>query len=915
MSVPVRWKYGLVAILIFTAIWVQSFILFPDRVDFNTEVKPLINKKCINCHGGVRKKGEYSLLFRHEALSNGSSGRPGIVPGDPGKSELIRRLTLEDEEERMPYHGEPLEKEEIELLERWIEQGAQWDRHWAYVPVRPVKVPGSGGWWFTSKREGNDIDRFVKERLKEKDLTASGEADKSTLLRRVSLDLTGLPAPDSIAEAFLKDDRPDAYGRLVDTLLRLPSYGERLTATWLDLARYADTKGYERDGDRSIWRYRDWLIRSFNQDMPYDRFLTEQIAGDLLPGATDEQYIATAFHRNTMTNDEGGTDNEEFRTAAVLDRVNTTWEVLMGTTFACVQCHTHPYDPFLHEEYYRFMAFFNNSRDEDTDAEYPLLHEFKGSDSIRHLQLKTWLDGNVAREEAGRIVEFLRTRQPAVNSLTADLFVNGELADTKWLALRQNGSARLKRIDLSQKDRLIIRMATWKKGGVLRITMDSLKGHELAKVRLSPMTWWSHLELNIPQVQGAHDLYLSYHNPAIRDPNENGVIFDWFHFTRDFPGTGREGRDSAMSWYRQLLEAKQVVTTPVMSENPDWMSRKTHIFDKGSWLAPKEEVQPGVPASLNPFPSDAPRNRLGLARWMTDRENPLTARTMVNRLWEQLFGQGLAETVEDLGTQGIPPTHRELLDHLSWKFMHEMGWSVKKLLRYIVTSSTYRQSSVVSQEALQKDPYNRWLSRGPRIRLSAEQVRDQALAVSGLLSPKMYGPSVMPYQPDGVWQSPYNDEKWTESKGGEQHRRAIYTYIKRTGTYPSFIGFDGSSREVCQSRRIRTNTPLQALTTLNDPVFLETARHLAFRHLREKERDPGAAMRAMFERACGRPLDERSRLALDRLYRESLARFTKDRDATCGMVGLQDANNNPETAAMVVVANAILNLDEVVTKS
>jgi hypothetical protein len=917
MSFPVRWKYGLVALLILFAIWIQSFVLFPDSVDFNADIKPLINKKCITCHGGVRKKGDYSLLFRHEALSAGASGRPGIIPGDPAGSELIRRLTLKDEEERMPYHGEPLNKEEIDLLKRWVRQGAKWDRHWAYQPVKPVETPDIGGGWFTAKKAGivNEIDLFVRERLNEMDLKPSQQADKRTLLRRVSLDLTGLPAPEGIAAAFLKDESPQAYERLVDTLLGLPTYGERWTSTWLDLARYADSKGYESDGQRIIWRYRDWVIKAFNADMPYDRFLTEQIAGDLVPGATDEQYIATAFHRNSMTNNEGGTDNEEFRTAAVIDRVNTTWEVLMGTTFACVQCHTHPYDPFLHEEYYRFMAFFNNTRDEDTDGDYPLLHEYRGSDSLRHHRLKTWLQANVSADEGTRIVEFLRTRQPSVNSLTADRFVNSELADTKWLALRQGGSARLKGIDLSGKDFLLTRMATWRKDGVLRITIDSLKGAEILRKRLSPTQWWSHIELPIRKVQGVHDIYVSYQSPTLKDPNENGVMFDWLHFTEPFPGAVSIGRDTAMAWFRQLLDAKEFVTTPVMMDNPAWMARKTFVFEKGSWLAPGREVSAGVPSSLNPFPSDAPSNRLGLARWMTDRQNPLTARTMVNRLWEQLFGQGLVETVEDLGTQGIPPTHRELLDHLSWKFMHEMDWSVKSLLRYIVLSATYRQSSVVEAGTLEKDPYNRWLSRGPRIRLSAEQIRDQALAVSGLLSGKLYGPSVMPYQPDGIWQSPYNDEAWVTSKGEDRHRRALYTYLKRTGTYPSFMSFDGSSREVCQSRRIRTNTPLQALTTLNDTVFLEAARHLAFRHVQRKNTDPVLVIRTMFEKASGRPIDERSRASLEYLYRVALERFRKDRDDTCEMVGLQDANNNPETAALVVVANAILNLDEVLTKS
>src|SRR5579859_4648077 len=354
-------------------------------VDFNTQVKPILNKKCIVCHGGVKRQADFSLLFRTDALTKAKSGKLAIIPGDPDHSEMIRRLTLSDPEDRMPYKQAPLSKEEIGVLREWIRQGAHWGDHWAYVPVRPVAPPAlKGSFWGLGRAEGNDwvrndIDYFIYDKLRQVGLRPSTEPDKATLLRRVSLDLTGLPPSASLQRQFFADTSAGAYERAVDTLLGSPHYGERWAGLWLDLARYADTKGYERDDSRSIWRYRDWLIGAFNQDEPYNRFLTEQLAGDLLPDPTDAQLIATAFHRNTMTNDEGGTDNEEFRTAAVLDRVNTTWQALMGTTFACVQCHTHPYDPFVHDEYYQFMAFFNDSRDEDTYADYPLLRFFTGA--------------------------------------------------------------------------------------------------------------------------------------------------------------------------------------------------------------------------------------------------------------------------------------------------------------------------------------------------------------------------------------------------------------------------------------------------------------------------------------------------------------------------------------------------------
>jgi len=932
-----RRKRLLLVVAILLGIALISWRIFSPqrRIDFNTEVKPIFNKKCIVCHGGVRRQADFSLLFRADALGKTKSGKRAIIPGDPDHSEMIRRLTLHDPEDRMPYKQAPLSKEEIGVLRDWIKQGAQWGDHWAYTPVQPVATPSlKGSFWGLGPSPGrdwvrNDIDYFIFDKMHGVGLSPSPEADKGTLLRRVSLDLTGLPPSASLVRQFFSDTSGGAYEHAVDTLLASPHYGERWAALWLDLARYADTKGYERDDSRSIWRYRDWLIRAFNADVPYDRFLVEQLAGDLLPNPTDDQLIATAFHRNTMTNDEGGTDNEEFRTAAVLDRVNTTWQALMGTTFGCVQCHSHPYDPFRHDEYYQFMAFFNDTRDEDTYGDYPLLRRFSGEDSIGLLRLTDWVRAQRGPgggpQRAAEVRQFLRTWQPAINSLTADEFVNAELADTKWLIFRNHATARLRQVDLEGRDQLVYRYIGLVGGGGWTIHLDRVDGPTIGRVRADTTKGhgWKIATVDLPVGHGIHDLYLSYSNPRLTKPDQSGVQFDWFYFTKQLPG----GDEGMAREYWKLINA-DVPTVPVMMDNPASMHRPTFVFEKGNWLVKGARVEPGTPHALNAFPADAPRNRLGLARWLTSPQNPLTARTMANRLWEQLFGTGLVETLEDLGTQGAAPTHRELLDLLAWRLMHEDGWSVKRLLREMVLSATYRQDSRENKK--EKDPDNRYYSRAPRVRLSAEQVRDQALAVSGLLDEALYGPSVMPWQPRGIWLSPWNGQDWKKSTGHDQYRRAVYTYWKRTAPYPSMISFDGTAREVCTARRIRTNTPLQALVLLNDSVYLEASRQLAYQMMDMAENDvPEAwqvkglpdpiliekAIRKGYESILLRPMAPAKLTALIGLFNKAYDQFATDPGRTCDMIGEQNEHDNPTSAAMVVVAGAILNLDEVITKN
>lgn len=726
-----------------------------------------------------------------------------------------------------------------------------------------------------------------------------------------------MPAPGNIAQQYLKDNSDKAYENLVDSLLASKHYGEKWTAMWLDLARYADTKGYERDDSRTIWRYRDWLIDAFNEDMPYDKFLTEQLAGDLLPNATDDDYIATAFHRNTMTNDEGGTDNEEFRTAAVLDRVNTTWQALMGTTFGCVQCHSHPYDPFKHDDYYKFMAFFNDSRDEDTYADYPLLREYKTDDSLKVLQVTDWLRRNASDDEAKRAYKFLKTWEPSYNSLRADSFTNSELADTKWLIFRNQAVARLKHVDLTNRTELIYRYTGMVKGGTWLIHLDSPDGKIIANIHIDTSKGWAINKVDLVPSSGFHDLFFTYTNPNLKKPEDSGVMFDWFYFTDPLEGKDKPGYEETAKTFWDLVRNDSVPTTPIMMDNPFDMHRVSNVFEKGNWLVKGDVVQPDVPHSLNAFPKSAPRNRLGLAMWLTDKQNPLTSRTIVNRLWEELFGTGIVETLEDLGTQGIEPTNKDLLDYLSWQLMNDDNWSLKSLLKEIVMSATYRQDSKIAQEALEKDPNDKLLERAPRIRLSAEEVRDQALCISGLMCDKMYGPSVMPWQPSGIWQSPWNSQDWVVSKGEDQYRRSVYTYWKRTAAYPSTLMFDGADREVCTARRIRTNTPLQALVTLNDSSYIDAARHFAYRMRSESPcANVSQIIAKGYEMMMYKPIEKPKLQALENLYNDAYAQYKNDATKTCEIVGgMSEEHTNAETAALVVVANAMLNLDEVVTRN
>lgn len=889
------------------------------EIDYNADVKPILNKNCMGCHGGVKKAGDVSFLFEHEMLEPGKSGKTPVVRGDADASEMIRRILSDDPKEKMPKNAPPLSKDEIGILKKWIDQGAKWEKHWSYKKIERPEIPSFDNIWNLfglindkdSKWIRNEIDPFVLKKLKEHDLAPSQEADRATLLRRVSLDLTGLPPTEQQVAAFQKDGSPDAYEKVVDNLLQSNAYGEKWAAMWMDLARYADTKGYERDGARRIWRYRDYVIKSFNKDKTFDQFTIEQLAGDLLHDKngfpSEEQLTATGFHRNTMNNDEGGTVDEEFRVAAQFDRVGTTWEVWQGTTFACIQCHSHPYDPISHDEYYKYMAYFNNTRDEDVQSETPTLRFYKNEDSLQLRKIVDWVSLK-DKNQAIEVERFLRVTEPKINSHDFQIIRNSTLLDSKYLGIKENGTANLAGVTLTGKNQILMQYSTKAENATLTITEDTLSKDFITRFAVPRSDRDTIIVANIPNVAGKKNLYFQLNSP--KNPDE-WVRVKWIAFQKNLPGADDPDQSQMATQYLQLL-GRRVEETPVMWEGEGDLQRKTNVFVRGNWLVKGSEVKPGVPKMLPPVPREFPQNRLGLARWMVHRDNPLTARVIVNRFWEQLFGKGIVETVEDFGSQGSEPSHKELLDWLAVEFMEKDKWSVKALLKRMVMSATYRQSSGVTERTKQIDPANTWLSHAPRIRLSAEQIRDQALAAAGLLSHKMYGKSVMPPQPDGIWQTPYNGDTWVMSEGEDKYRRALYTYWKRTSPYPSMMTFDSPTREFCQSRRIRTNTPLQALNTLNDPVFLEAAENLALK-LKKRAGSPEQQLAEGYRLLSFKPVEKKQLALLLSIYQDALKTY-KSKPAEVKKILINCTDQSPELAALTVSTNVLLNLDNVLTK-
>ena len=883
-------------------------------IQFNEDIRPIINEKCISCHGGVKESGQLSFLTRTEALDTTESGRPSIIPGHPDSSELMMRLVHHDPEIRMPYEKDPLAKEEVEKIRKWIADGAEWEEHWAFIPpeknLRPPSIHDS---WIR-----NGIDAFVLEKLKDKGWDHAKEADINTLIRRVSLDLTGItPTPEEIS-TFTQAESETNYEAMVDYYLASPHFGEKWAAMWMDLARYGDSQGYQKDNPRNIWRYRDWLIEAFNDDMPFDQFTIEQLAGDLLEEPDDQQMLATAFHRNTMCNDEGGTDDEEFRVAAVLDRVNTTFEVWQGLTVSCVQCHSHPYDPIRHKEFYQLYAFFNNTADADRTDEFPTQKLFSSAQKEEVESIKKWLsekniidDSENANIEKGIKKHYLT---PEFSADHKDATIR-TLDDGQILIRIKNGAyLKFEDVDFTKVKIAQAKYLSRSTGGKIELRLDAPNGKLIGSTTLeSTGGWasrlknnWKDAAISITPIDGNHDLYIRFSNTE----EGKGIC--------DFRGLYLErGNEKNHSDLRQAIERFTEIqpgSTPIMKELTEAESRKTYVFVRGNWLVHGEEVQPDVPAILPALKNDMPQNRLGLAQWLVSDENPLTSRVIVNRFWEQIFGVGIVETTEDFGSQGDKPSHPEMLDWLALQFANKHQGSLKSLLKQILMSSAYRQHSGVSPKLLEADPDNRYLARGPRFRLTAEQIRDQALAVSGLLSRKMYGPSVMPPQPEGTWQVIRNVLTWKSSEGEDRYRRALYTFWRKSSPYPAMMIFDSPSKEFCVSRRIRTNTPLQALVTLNDTAFFEAAVAFAARMIEEGGEEYHDQIEYGYKLAMGGKNDRDNLGKLEDFYENTLKQYQKDQEAVHLLLPSQDSAS-PEMAAMVNVANVIMNLDEFVTKN
>lgn len=902
-----------VVVLVLLGLFVWNVLEPEQTVDFSTQIKPLLNKNCITCHGGVKKSGGFSLLFEEEAFANTESGVPAIIPGNAAKSPLIQRIHEDDPELRMPYQKPKLSKEEIDLLTQWVNQGAKWGQHWAYTLPEKVEVPttAQSAGLVSSGSNGfvkNNIDHFVLRVLEQNKLDPSPPAEPHVIARRLALDLTGLP-PDPVLFSEYTSGKI-SYGQMVDQLLSNTSYGEKWTSWWLDQARYADTKGYEKDMGRTMWRYRDWVIRAFNSDMPYDQFTIEQLAGDLLPQPTEDQLIATAFHRNTMSNDEGGTEDEEFRVASVIDRVNTTFEVWQSTTIGCVQCHSHTYDPFKHEEYYKLMAFFNNSRDADTSEDEPNLRFYDEDQKREVAKIYEWISKNNTKEVATSYTNFLKYLEPVYHAHLAQDYTNGSLADTKWLALRDNGSCHINNVYTQGSDHIYLRYSSGIDNTKVTIRKDNSEGEILARFTTNKTEGRVIQKFPFKKMDKKLNLYIEVNNDKVPSTSPTSYI-SWFAFLPKIKPDENPAYAQMDDAFMQLLNTP-VPSLPIVIENPEYQKRTTQVFERGNWLMKMDTVRPGTPKSLNPWNGEWPRNRLGLSKWLVSKENPLTARTVVNRVWQQVFGRGIVASLEDMGSQSDLPSHPELLDWLALRFMNEHLWSIKSLIKDIVMSGTYRQSSKSNATLFHIDPENTLLARGPRTRLSAEQIRDQALSVSGILSQKMYGPSVMPPQPDGIWQTVYNGGNWIESKGEDKYRKGLYTYLKRTSPYPSFLTFDAGSREVSTVRRTITNTPLQALVTLNDPVYLETAYHLA--KYMQQNNNVEAGIREGYKRAVLADIDQEKFIVLKELYDRSVTDFKKKPDNIKEFIPA-DGNRDANLAALTVVANTIMNLDEFLTKS
>ena len=1059
-------------------------------VDFSREVKPILSDYCFACHGPDEAARQAGLrLDTREGAFADRDGRPAVVPGSAEASLIYQRMSHAQEVARMPPPAQERQPTEgdVETIRRWIEQGAGWETHWAYDPPRRPGLPDADDEWAQ-----NPVDRFVAARLDRENLTPAAEADRRTLLRRLSFDLTGLPPTASEIAGFLGDTAPDAYEKQVDRLLASPRYGERMAMQWLDLARYADTHGYHIDSHRDMWIWRDWVIRAFNDNKPFDEFTVEQLAGDLLPNPSEDQLIATAFNRNHMINYEGGAIPEEYHAEYVVDRVDTTATVWMAMTMGCARCHDHKYDPISQRDFYRFYAFFNSIDEKGLDGvqgnaapvlllpdatQRPRIEEVKAriaalEEDLGDVRIEPAVAGWADRQALKAI--------PAANreGLEAHYEMEGSFVDSSGRyrhgqvmrgepSFREGPSGQLASFDVDTHVALTgteavdlsrpFSIAFWMRhSGLVDKTllhkMDTLQGRRGLEVRLSaprpiPDTLTREFDLTISlssapgsaievkallrdvaRKNNTYHVALSYDGsgraaglsvylngeladrrvvldaledaPTSEQPFEigagrfgaryTGSLDDLRIYSRELHATDLEqlyvhepirallgapkldcesilaeappppeddiyadetsddverclSRQSRLTdyyltyraaaadrdSYRQLvglraeLEGLKESAPSVMVMQELEESRDTYLMGRGDYRNLDELVEPATPAWLNAFPEGAPLNRLGLAQWLVSRDNPLTARVTVNRFWQMYFGTGLVRTSEDFGSQGEAPTHPKLLDWLAVEFI-ESGWDVKALQKRIVMSATYRQRSNMTPRLLERDPENRLLAVGPRFRLPAEMVRDNALFVAGLLSEEMGGPSVFPYQPEGIWEEiSYGDyftaQVYNPSSGEDVYRRSVYSFWKRTAPPPSLAAFDAPDREKCTARRPRTNTPLQALVLMNDPTFVEAARALAEKLILESEDTPAERVRYAFLRAVARePRPEEVRL-LVQLAQDEGRRFASAPHEAAKLIAVGESTPDSrleqvELATWTTVASAILNLDETITK-
>ncbi len=1028
----------------------------PAKISFNEHVRPVLAENCLRCHGldSAARKADLRLDRPESAFAKRANGKPVIVAGDPAASAFLRRITSHDPDERMPppKSRKSLKPAEIALLERWIREGAEYQEHWAFIkPERPPLPDVQAKDW-----PRNAIDRFVLARLEPAGLAPAPEADRRALIRRVTLDLIGLPPRPEDVDAFVRDAAPDAYDKLVDRLLADTRWGEHRARYWLDYARYADTHGYHFDNYRNIWPYRDWVIRALNDNLPFDRFTIEQLAGDLLPEPTLEQRVATGFNRCAMSTNEGGVIAEEYEAIYAKDRVETTGAVWLGLTVGCATCHDHKFDPISQKEFYQLTAFFRNTtqptmdgniqdtppvvripRPEDRERLAALAGEIERAQKAFDERLASiqpefqrWLEGLDAdsirdvdpaglafrlvpdAEKPGTIHDLASGRTftvagkpakdvsphgPAVKlpeGTSADLGALGDVeADQAfsygaWVKVRANaGGAIFARMDQQDAHK---GWDLWTQDGragahiISRWNNDALKAVAAAPL---PAGKWSHVFVTydgsrkvaglkvyyngVPQEttveadaltgsirtktplrlgqrshgQGCTDAsvhdarfyarllppeevlllaqrarFQSAAKASARTPEQLQLLRDYYVAFIDAESDRLKRAVSALQAEKKRLEARATPTL-VTQEKKD-AEPFARVLIRGQYERKGERVGPGVPKVLPPLPQGAPANRLGLAQWLLSPEHPLCARVNVNRFWGQVFGTGIVRTAQEFGTTGERPVNPPLLDWLAVEF-RESGWDMKRFFRLMVTSAAYRQSAVVTPEKREKDPENRLLSRGPRFRMDGEMIRDLALAASGLLVDRIGGPSVKVYQPPGLWEAVAMEESntraYTQDMGDALHRRSLYTFWKRAAPHPAMETFNAPTREECCVNRERTNTPLQALVAMNDPQFVEAARHLAARAVREGGADAGRRLDAMAMRVLSRPLGPREREAMERGARELMRRYEADPKAAEALLRVgerpADASATPaELAAWTLVASQFFNLDEALNK-